>query len=335
MNLIDIRNLSITLETPQEQIVVVERVSLVMQDGEMRGLVGESGSGKSLLGRAIMGLLPAKWKVRADRLFFAGEDLQLMTLEERRLFMGKNAAMIFQQPSRYIDPSAKIGEQLLEALPQKRAHGFAFWKRSEQRLEQIAGLLHKAGIRDHERIINAYAHELSEGLCQKIMIAMALANEPMLLIADEPTSSMEATTKIQIYKLMAKMNQLSKLSILHITNELETAANWTDMATIMYCGQVVESGPTRVLVKQPHHPYTHALASLVNQDQKSGMPNVLSGSMPTLQHLPMGCRLAPRCPRAHKACIETPSTRFLRNRSYRCHAPMNLEEKYAPPTSPS
>lgn len=329
MNLLDIRNLTIRLKTPDGAITVVERVSLVMQDGEMRGLVGESGSGKSLLGRAIMGLLPSKWEVQADRLFFSGEDLQLMSLEERRVFMGKRAAMIFQQPSGYLDPSAKIGEQLLEALPRISGRNLAFWKRRKARVEQVNGLLHKAGIREHTRIMNAYAHELSEGLCQKIMIAMALANEPMLLIADEPTSSMEATTKIQIYKLMARMNQLGKLSILHVTNELETAANWTDKATIMYCGQVVESGPTQQLVSTPHHPYTYALASMVNQDQTSGMPNVLPGSMPALEHLPIGCRLAPRCPKAHKRCIETPRTQFLRNRSYRCHDPMNMEEKHA------
>ena len=329
MNLLDIRNLTIQMETPNGLITAVERVSLVMQDGEMRGLVGESGSGKSLLGRAVMGLLPNKWKVQADRLFFAGQDLMQMTREERRRFMGREAAMIFQQPSSYIDPCASIGEQLLEAVPKVQGHGLAFWKRRAARLEHVSNLLHKAGIRDHNRIIKAYAHELSEGLCQKIMIAMALANEPGLLIADEPTSTMEATTKIQIYKLMAKMNQLGKLSILHITNELETAANWTDKVTVMYCGQVVETGPTEQVVRTPYHPYTHALASMINQDPSAGMPNVLPGAMPTLQHLPVGCRLAPRCPKAHRACIETPSTVYFRNRGYRCHDPMNLEDKHA------
>ncbi|MCM2680036.1 oligopeptide/dipeptide ABC transporter ATP-binding protein [Echinimonas agarilytica] len=329
MNLLDIRNLTIELDTPKGRIKAVDRFSIVMQDAEIRGLVGESGSGKSLVGRAIMGLLPDKWHVKADRFFFGGEDLQQMSAEERRLFMGQEGAMIFQQPSTYLDPSAKIGEQLLEALPLQPSFGFAFWKRHTARHEKIAGILHKAGIRDHKRVMNAYAHELSEGLCQKIMIAMAIANEPRLLIADEPTSTMEAITKIQIYKLLAKMNQLRKISVLHISNELETAANWTDRVTVMYCGQVVEAGPTQQIIKQPFHPYTYALASMIKKDPEMGMLNVLPGTMPTLQHLPTGCRLGPRCPRAHKACIETPRTRYVRHRNYRCHTPLNLEEKHA------
>ncbi|MBD1390317.1 ATP-binding cassette domain-containing protein [Neiella sp. HB171785] len=329
MNLLDIRNLTIELETPQGIITAVERFSLVVQDGEFRGIVGESGSGKSLVGRAIMGLLSNKWRVRADRFFFAGEDLQQMDVDEHRRFMGREAAMIFQQPSSYLDPIAKIGEQILEALPQTPRLNLAFWRRNSDRLEKVSALLHKVGIRDHKRIMASYPHELSEGLCQKIMIAMAIANEPRLLIADEPTSTMEATTKIQIYKLMAKMNQLRKLSVVHICNELETAANWTDRVTIMYCGQSVEAGPTQQVVEQPLHPYTHALATLIKRDPQRQMLNVMPGTMPTLQHLPTGCRLGPRCPRAHKDCIEMPRSRYLRNRSYRCHAPFNLEEKHA------
>ena len=329
MNLLDIRNLTIELDTPQGRITTVERFSLVVQDGEMRGIVGESGSGKSLVGRAIMGLLSSKWHVRADRLFFKGQDLQRMSREEMRSFMGTQASMIFQQPSTYLDPIAKIGEQLLEALPSSRNLSFAFWRKRSERLEKVTALLHRAGIRDHHRILKAYPHELSEGICQKVLIAMAIANEPELLIADEPTSTMDAITKSQIYKLIAKMNQVSNISVVHIFNELETAANWTDRVTIMYCGQAVEAGPTRQVIQQPMHPYTHALTTMINNNKEQQMLNVLPGTMPTLQHLPTGCRLGPRCPRAHKYCIETPRSLYLRNRSFRCHAPLNLEGKNA------
>lgn len=333
MNLLDIRNLTIELDTPQGRIVAVERMNLVLREGEIRGVVGESGSGKTLLARAIMGLLPPNWRVKADRMFFSGKDLQQMTLEERRLFMGKNVAMIFQQPSSYLDPSSAIEEQLLEALPAKIGEHLPFWKRRHYRKQQTISILHKAGIKDHERVLNAYACELSEGICQKIMIAIALINQPRLLIADEPTSKMDSFDKLQIHKLLEKINKLSNVSILHISNELEVSSNWTDRLTIMYCGQSVEFGPTRMVVENPIHPYTQALvASIPNQHEQELLP-ILPGTVPSFQHLPIGCRLGPRCPYAQKGCIQPPAMTLIRDRSYRCHFPLNLKTSHANKTA--
>ena len=328
MSLLDIRNLTIELDTAQGPIIAVEKMNLVLQEGEIRGVVGESGSGKTLLARAIMGLLGPNWRVRADRMFFDGTDLQKMTLEERRLFMGKSVAMIFQQPSSYLDPSSRIGEQLLEALPNNTSKEMSFWKRRSHRRQQAVAILHKAGIKDHERVWNSYPNELSEGVCQKIMIAIALINQPRLLIADEPTSKMDSFNKLQVYKLLAKINKLNNVSILHISNDLETSSNWTERLTIMYCGQSVEFGPTQTVVKSPIHPYTQALvASIPNKHEQELLP-ILPGTVPSFQHLPIGCRLGPRCPYAQKGCIQPPAMTLIRNRSYRCHYPLNLKSTH-------
>ena len=333
MSLLDIRNLTIELDTPQGRIVAVEKMNLVLQEGEVRGVVGESGSGKTLLARAIMGLLPPNWHVKADRMFFDNTDLQQMTLEERRLFMGKSVALIFQQPSSYLDPSSIIKDQLFEALPAAIGRSLPFWKRGKFRQQKIISILHKAGIKDHQRVLDAYPNELSEGVCQKIMIAIALINQPRLLIADEPTSKMDSFNKLQVHKLLEKINQLDNVSILHISNDLETSANWTERLTIMYCGQAVEFGPTKAVVNTPIHPYTQALvASIPNKHEQELLP-ILPGTVPSFQHLPIGCRLGPRCPYAQKGCIKPPAMTLIRNRSYRCHFPLNLKSAHGNKTA--
>lgn len=332
MNLLDVRNLIIELETGHRRVRVVDRASLVMNEGEMLGLVGESGSGKSLLARALMGLLGPQWHISADRMMFAEQDLLKMSLEERRLYMGRQVAMIFQQPVSYLDPSTTIAEQLLEALPNNivsRA-GIKFWQRRQARIAHIEALLHKVGIKNPRLVLEQGSSELSDGVCQKVMIAIAIANNPRLLIADEPTTSMETLTQLQILKLLAKLNKLRNISVMHITSDIELASNWTDRVTVMYCGQAVEQGPTESLVASPHHPYTAALLNLSPKqtlDSELDLLPVVPGSVPLLQHLPIGCRFGPRCPYAQKKCINTPATHQLRKRQFKCHFPLNMESK--------
>ena len=302
MNLIDIRNLSIALKTATTPILAVDRVNLTMKEGEVRGLVGESGSGKSLLAQAIVGVLGDKWKVDADRFHWRGQDLMRLSPDERKAIISKDVAMIFQEPMACLDPTTTIGAQLEEAVDNEQLSGY-FWQKRQQRKQAAINLLHKVGIKKHESCIRSYPHQLTEALCQRVMIAMALARRPMLLIADEPTAAMESTNQGQIFRLLASLNQLKNMSILLISHDVENITHWTNTITVMYSGQFVEAGTTQQIFNKPYHPYTRAL---VDSSPKANMqlPSksrliALPGTIPILQHLPIGCRLGPRLSLIH------------------------------------
>ncbi|MBV7315937.1 oligopeptide/dipeptide ABC transporter ATP-binding protein [Shewanella sp. NIFS-20-20] len=327
MPLLDIRNLTIELDTPYGRVKALEKVSLTLNAGEVHGLLGESGSGRTLLARAIMGIPEANWSVTVDRMMWDGKNLLEMTAKQRRQIMGSEIAMIFQDPSASLDPAITIGSQLLEAMPSNKQ--LPFWRRRGSRKLEMQKWLHKVGVKDPERLIHSYAWELSEGECQKVMIAMALANKPKLLIADEPTNLMEVSTQAQIYRLLSKLNQIQNVSILLISHEIETLSQWCGRLTVFYSGQVMESGTTDELLSKPLHPYTKAMLECLPdydnpQSHKTIMPT-LAGSAPPLQHLPIGCRLGPRCPQAQKQCVNQPNLHHLRDRYYACHFPYNIE----------
>ncbi|NQZ83110.1 MAG: ATP-binding cassette domain-containing protein [Colwellia sp.] len=322
MNLLDIRNLSIELISNKKPILAVERVSLSMKEGEVRGLVGESGSGKSLLAQAIVGVLDDRWKVDADRFHWRGNDLMRLSAEERKKIISKDVAMIFQEPMSCLDPTTTIGEQLEEAVDTEQLTGY-FWQKKQQRKLAAAQLLHKVGIKNHEVCTKSYPHQLTEALCQRVMIAMALARRPMLLIADEPTAAMETTNKGQIFRLLASLNQLKNMSILLISHDLENVTHWTDTLTVMYSGQFVEAGTTKQIFEKPYHPYTRALVDSspkanLQLPAKSRLPT-LPGSIPILQHLPIGCRLGPRCPQAQQQCVHAPKVKNYHGHQVSCH----------------
>lgn len=331
MPLLDIRNLSIEFDSLHGRIRAVDRVNLSMNPGEILGLVGESGSGKSLVAKAIMGILNERWYVSADRLRYNGVDLLTLSSKERRKLMGREIAMVFQEPKSSLDPNDTVGHQLHESLPTEECK-LSFFKRKKWRNERIKGLLHQVGIRDHEQVMKSYPHELSEGICQKVMIAMTIAYKPRLLIADEPTTVIEAGAQAQIFKLFKKLNQLNDVSILLITHDLEHVESWTESITVMYCGQTVESGRTQDIFHQPFHPYTMALLqSMPHFDERLGHKSqlsALSGCVPSLQHLPIGCRLGPRCPRAQRRCVEVPQMQKARGHYFSCHFPL-LDDKGA------
>ncbi|GHE84594.1 peptide ABC transporter ATP-binding protein [Thalassotalea profundi] len=322
MNLLDVRNLSIELLTNNKPILAVDKVSLTIKEGEVRGLVGESGSGKSLLAQAIMGVLDEKWHVDADRFHWRGNDLMRLSAEERKSIISNDVAMIFQEPMACLDPTATIGEQLEEAVDQQQFEGF-FWKKRQQRKLEAINLLHKVGIKNHIQCLKSYPHQLTEALCQRVMIAMALAKKPLLLIADEPTAAMESTNQGQIFRLLASLNQLKNMSILLISHDLENVTHWTNTITVMYSGQFVEAGTTDQIFKQPFHPYTRALidsspTANIHIPTKSRLMT-LPGSIPVLQHLPIGCRLGPRCPRAQRECVNSPKAKNHQGHQVSCH----------------
>ncbi len=329
MNLLDIRNLSIELKTENGNILAVERVSLSMKEGEVRGIVGESGSGKSLLAQAIIGVLNEKWHVNADRFHWRGIDLLQKSPAERKAIISKDVAIIFQEPMSCMDPTTTVGYQLEESIDDKYLTGY-FWQKSAQRKKEVIKLLHKVGIKNHELCTSSYPHQLTEALCQRVMIAIALARRPILLIADEPTAAMESTNQNQIFRLLSSLNQLKNMSILLISHDLETVTHWTNTITVMYNGQFVEAGTTEQIFNQPYHPYT---AALVDSSPKSNMSipaksrlMALPGSIPILQHLPIGCRLGPRCPRAQKNCVIAPKVRNYHGHQVSCH--FSLKDSY-------
>ena len=180
MHLLDIRNLTIELQTSETAIRAVDRVSFSLKEGEVHALVGESGSGKSLIAKAIVGVLNERWVITADRMHWRGVDLMRLTPEQRRKTVSQDIAMIYQDPSRCLDPTAKIFNQIAETLPEVAAKGF-FLKRNRERKDRVKALIHKVGIKNHEAVLDSYPHELSEGVCQKVMIAMAIARTPKLL----------------------------------------------------------------------------------------------------------------------------------------------------------
>lgn len=325
MNLLDIRNLSIELIHDDQNILAVDKVSLSMKEGEVRGLVGESGSGKSLLAQAIVGVLDDKWHVHADRFHWRGIDLLRLSIAERKAILSRDIAMIFQEPMACLDPTTTISAQLSEAIDEESLTGF-FWQKTQQRELAAVKLLHKVGIKSHSACLNSYPHQLTETLCQRVMIAIALARRPMLLIADEPTAAMGNTNQGQIFRLLASLNQLKNMSILLISHDLENITHWTNTITVMYSGQFVEAGTTEQIFNKPLHPYTRALvdsspSANFHLPAKSRLMT-LPGSIPILQHLPIGCRLGPRCPRAQKACVKAPAVTNFHGHKVSCHYPL-------------
>ncbi|MEI6893338.1 MAG: oligopeptide/dipeptide ABC transporter ATP-binding protein [Colwellia sp.] len=328
MNLLDIRNLSIELETPSGRVRAVDKVSLSIKEGEVRGLVGESGSGKSLLAQAIMGVLQDKWHVHADRFHWRGIDLLRLSIDERKALLCRDIAMIFQEPMSCLDPTTLIGAQLSEAIDTSQLTG-NYWQRRKQRKEAVIKLLHKVGIKKHSQCINSYPNQLTEAICQRVMIAIALAGRPILLIADEPTAAMESTNQGQIFRLLANLNQFKNMSILLISHDLENLTHWTSTITVMYSGQFVEAGSTEQIFNKPMHPYTQAL---VGSSTKANLRlpaksrlMTLPGSIPVLQHLPIGCRLGPRCPRAQQICVRAPKVTNFHGHKVSCHFPLFKE----------
>ena len=329
MALLDIRNLTIEFITTDGLLRAIDRVNLKLSEGEIRGLVGESGSGKSLIAKAILGVTNHNWKISADRFHFNDIDLLKLTPKQRRKVISDHISMIFQEPQSCLDPSMKIGQQLIEAIPQRTFKGH-WWQRLFWRKHRAVELLHRVGIKDHKEILKSYPFELTEGECQKVMIAIALANQPKLLIADEPTNAMEATTEAQIFRLLASMNQNMGTTILLISHDLQMVTRWTDRINVLYCGQTVEVADSEDLIKSPYHPYTQALIYAI-PDFGKAMPhksplNTLPGVIPSLEHLPIGCRLGPRCPYAQKKCIQAPELILIKDHSVACHFPLNTDE---------
>jgi peptide/nickel transport system ATP-binding protein len=318
--LLDVEDLRVVFSRRgQPGLAAVDGVSLQVHAGEHVGIVGESGSGKSVTSLAIMGLLPARGAQTSGRVLFAGDDL--LTMSERRLrdIRGREIAMIFQDPMTSLNPVVTIGVQVGEILQRHRGMD----KKSAR--ARSVDLLDRVGIPDPQRRIGEYPHQLSGGMRQRALIAMALACEPRLLIADEPTTALDVTIQAQILELLKALVKDTGTALIMITHDLGVVAGLCDNVHVMYSGRIVESAPRRPLFAEPRHPYTGGLlASVPRLDAPQGAPlHPIPGSPTDVLPWPEGCAFAPRCPNRIDQCTqETPALEGDGDRLLRCYNPL-------------
>src|SRR5262252_2812351 len=295
---IEISDLSTHIQLSRSVVQAVGNVSLHIEAGETLGLVGESGCGKSMTGLSIMRLLPPGGRIVGGSIKLEGRELVALPEAELRKLRGNEIAMIFQDPLTSLDPTKTIGYQVAEPVRLHRGVG------KEEALERAAEVLSLVGLpRPKERLAD-YPHQLSGGLRQRVMIAMALSCEPKLLIADEPTTALDVTIQAQILKLLDDLKSRLGMAMLLITHDMGVIAGHADRVNVMYAGRIVETAETDNLFKTMHHPYTQALLASIprlSQDASQRLLNI-SGLPPDLANPPGGCRFAPRCSRATDKC---------------------------------
>lgn len=319
MALLDVKELSVHFGDKNTPFKAVDRISYQVAQGEVLGIVGESGSGKSVSSLAIMGLIDHLGRVSAESLQF--ENTNLLTLESKakRQLIGADVAMIFQDPMTSLNPAYTVGFQIMEAL--KTHEGGTKKARKDRTLE----LLRLVGIPDPESRIDVYPHQLSGGMSQRVMIAMAIACRPKLLIADEPTTALDVTIQAQIMELLLELQKKECMSLILITHDLALIAEAADRIIVMYAGQIVEEGTAKDIFREPKHPYTEALLRSLPEfaEGKSRLAS-LQGVVPGKYDRPTGCLLNPRCPYATEYCRQVePQLHHIGSRKVKCHTPLN------------
>jgi dipeptide transport system ATP-binding protein len=296
---------------------------LTVEPGEVLGIVGESGSGKSVTSLALMGLIDFPGRVHAERLSFDGQDLLGLSAKARRKLVGKDIAMIFQDPMTSLNPCYTAGFQIMETL--KVHEGGSRSVRKRRALE----LLDQVGIPDPASRLKAFPHQLSGGMSQRVMIAIAIACNPRLLIADEPTTALDVTIQAQILDLLRDLQRQRDMALMLITHDLAVVAETCERVMVMYAGQVVETGPVADVFKWPQHPYTQALLNALPERSKGhARLTTIKGVVPGQYDRPTGCLLNPRCPNAIQECVtRQPYLRMVNRRQVRCHFPLDEQGK--------
>ena len=295
-DLLVVRDLTVHFDTDEGVVQAVDGAALRIAPGEVVGLVGESGSGKSVTALAILGLLRPPARVVSGRIEFDGRDLRALSEEDLRAVRGSQISMVFQSPRTSLNPVLPVGHQIERLLAR---HGGA--ARGPAR-ERAVAMLREVGIAEPERRAGQYAHQLSGGMCQRVMIAMALATSPRLLIADEPTTGLDVSIAAQILELLRDLGRRTGAAILLITHDLGVVARLCDRVVVMHAGQTVEWAGVRGLFHAPAHPYTRALLRSIPRIDGAGAMEPIPGAVPSLLAPPSGCRFAPRCPLRQAEC---------------------------------
>ena len=319
MALLDVKELSVHFGDKNTPFKAVDRISYQVAQGEVLGIVGESGSGKSVSSLAIMGLIDHPGRVSAESLQFENTDLLTLESKAKRQLIGADVAMIFQDPMTSLNPAYTVGFQIMEAL--KTHEGGTKKARKDRTLE----LLRLVGIPDPESRIDVYPHQMSGGMSQRVMIAMAIACRPKLLIADEPTTALDVTIQAQIMELLLELQKKECMSLILITHDLALVAEAADRIIVMYAGQIVEEGTAKDIFREPKHPYTQALLRSLPEfaEGKSRLAS-LQGVVPGKYDRPTGCLLNPRCPYATEYCRQVePQLHHIGSRKVKCHTPLN------------
>ncbi len=304
--LLEVRRLTTVFDVNGRALPAVDDVSFEVREGETLGLVGESGSGKSLTALSILRLVQAPGRIAGGRVLFRGRDLSTVPESEMRKIRGAQIALIFQEPTTALNPVFTIGDQIAEALT---VHGLASRADAARR---AVDLLDRVQVEDPARRVHDYPHQLSGGMRQRVLIAMAVACKPSLLIADEPTTALDVTIQAQVLDLLREMREAFHLALLLISHDLGVVAGSADRVAVMYAGRIVEQGPVREIFGAPAHPYTRALLASVPRGAGGGRLKAIDGSVPALADMPRGCAFAPRCGDAIAACRhETPADAAL------------------------
>ncbi len=315
--ILSIRDLQTNFFTHGGAVKAVNNVCFDVEEGKILGLVGESGSGKSVTGFSIMGLVDEPGRVAGGSIKLKGEELLGLREAEMRKIRGRRIAMIFQDPMMTLNPVLRIGVQMCEAITtHEKVSKREAWQRSRDALAEV-------GIPSPEERLNAYPHQLSGGMCQRVAIAIAFLNRPEFIIADEPTTALDVTIQGQILAQAQKLCAQYKTAMIWITHDLSVVAGLADEIAVMYAGRIVEQGASEEVLKTPRHPYTAGLIKSVPGEQVKGERLYqIPGMTPSLLRLGEECAFLARCPNAAAACNNVPDMTWQDGRGYRCHNPV-------------
>jgi len=321
--LLDVRNLQTYFYTPKGVVKAVDRVSFNLHRGEVLGIVGESGGGKSVTGFSLLRLIEYPGRIVGGEVIFKGVDLLKKSEQYMRSLRGKEISMVFQDPMTSLNPVYTVGNQLEESLILHQD------LTKEQRKRRCIELLTMVGIPNPEKRLKDYPHQFSGGMRQRVIIAIALASKPDLIIADEPTTALDVTIQAQILKLMKKLSEETGSALILITHDLAVISELTDRVNVMYCGNLVETGHTKAVIQNPAHPYTEGLLRSI-PDIADTKPRLepIPGIVPNMYELPQGCKFSDRCKYCQSVCREQepPLLEVGRGRKVLCFFPLWKEE---------